>query len=81
MNTAKVLVQPDAAATVAAKLATLPEVAATWNLENFIPADQDQKLPAIEAAQKALGQIFAARRKSPPVMPRLSPRLNRARRH
>ena len=58
LNTAKVLVQPDAAATVAAKLATLPEVAATWNLENFIPADQDQKLPAIEAAQKALGRIL-----------------------
>jgi uncharacterized protein len=58
LNTAKVLVQPDAAATVAAKLATLPEVSATWNLANFIPADQDQKLPAIEAAQKALGPIL-----------------------
>jgi hopanoid biosynthesis associated RND transporter like protein HpnN len=58
LNTAKVLVQPDAAATVATTLATLPEVAATWNLENFIPVDQDQKLPAIEAAQKALGPIL-----------------------
>ena len=59
LNTAKVLVQPDAAATVATSFATLPEVAATWNLENFIPVDQDKKLPAIEAAQKALGPILA----------------------
>jgi hopanoid biosynthesis associated RND transporter like protein HpnN len=54
LNTAKVLVQPDAAGAVAAKLAALPEVAATWTIESFIPANQEQKLPAIEAAAKAL---------------------------
>ena len=54
LNTAKVLVQPDTASAAAAKLAAVPEVAATWTLENFIPANQDQKLPMIEAAGKAL---------------------------
>jgi hypothetical protein len=54
LNTAKVLVQPDTASAAAAKLAAVPEVAATWTLENFIPANQDQKLPMIEVAGKAL---------------------------
>jgi hopanoid biosynthesis associated RND transporter like protein HpnN len=55
LNTARVLVQPDDTNTVVTKLAALPEVAATWTLESFIPANQDQKLPAIEAAEQALG--------------------------
>ena len=54
LNTARVLVPADAAAAAVAKLAALPEVAATWTLESFIPADQDQKLPIIEAAAKTL---------------------------
>jgi uncharacterized protein len=55
LNTARVLVQADAARSVVAKLAALPEVAATWTLESFIPTDQDQKLALIETAEKALG--------------------------
>jgi hypothetical protein len=62
LNTTRVLVQPDEANTVAAKLAALPEVAATWTLESFIPTNQDQKLSAIEAAEKALGPTL----RSPP---------------
>ncbi|MGO9681214.1 MAG: MMPL family transporter [Beijerinckiaceae bacterium] len=54
LNTARVLVQPADVGTAVAKLAALPEVAATWTIENFVPANQDQKLPAIEAAEKAL---------------------------
>jgi uncharacterized protein len=54
LNTAKVLVPPDDVGTVAAKLKALPEVAAIWTLESFIPTDQDQKLPIIEAAEKKL---------------------------
>jgi uncharacterized protein len=55
LNTARVLVQPADVGTAVAKLAALPEVAATWTIESFVPANQDQKLPAIEAAEKALG--------------------------
>jgi hopanoid biosynthesis associated RND transporter like protein HpnN len=54
LNTAKVLVRPEEAGPVAAKLATLPEVAATWTLENFVPKNRDQNLPVIEAAAKRL---------------------------
>jgi uncharacterized protein len=54
LNTARVLVQPDEASAAVAKLAALPEVAATWTIESFVPAGQEQKLPAIEAAAKAL---------------------------
>ena len=54
LSTARVLVAPDDAAAVVKKLSALPEVAATWTLNSFIPADQDQKLPMIEAAAKSL---------------------------
>jgi len=54
LNTAKVLVRPEEAGPVAAKLAALPEVAATWTLESFVPANQDQNLPVIETAKKRL---------------------------
>ncbi|HTV29655.1 MAG TPA: MMPL family transporter [Xanthobacteraceae bacterium] len=54
LNTARVLIQPDAARSVAARLSALPEVAATWTIESFVPADQDQKLAKIEAAEKSL---------------------------
>lgn len=54
LNTARILVHPDAAGTVTAKLAAVPEVATTWTLENFIPVAQDQKLPVIDAAGKTL---------------------------
>jgi hypothetical protein len=54
LNTAKVLVRPEEANAVAGKLSELPEVAATWTLESFVPANQDQNLPVIEAAEKKL---------------------------
>jgi hopanoid biosynthesis associated RND transporter like protein HpnN len=54
LSTARVLVQQDAVATTTAKLSAVPEVGATWTLDSFVPADQEQKLPTIEAAQKAL---------------------------
>jgi hopanoid biosynthesis associated RND transporter like protein HpnN len=58
LNTAKVLVPAAEVGDVIAKLRAVPEVAATWTLEYFVPADQDQKLPLIEAAQKALDPTF-----------------------
>jgi uncharacterized protein len=54
LNTAKVLVPAGDTGAVIAKLKALPEVAATWTIDNFVPADQDKKLPVIEAAQKSL---------------------------
>ena len=50
LNTARVLVQPEEAGAVAAKLTALPEVGATWTIDSFVPAGHEQKLPAIEAA-------------------------------
>jgi hopanoid biosynthesis associated RND transporter like protein HpnN len=67
LNTAKVLVPPDAVSTVVAKLAALPEVATTWTLDNFIPPEQDQKLPIIEAAEKALAPALHAPPRPPPT--------------
>jgi uncharacterized protein len=58
LNTARVLVPPDAVAAVTTRLAAVTEVAAMWTLENFVPGDQDQKLPAIEAAEKALAPVL-----------------------
>jgi uncharacterized protein len=55
LNTAKILVPADAAGAVASKLAALPEVATVWTLESFVPSNQEQKLPAVEAGEKALG--------------------------
>jgi hypothetical protein len=43
-----------AADQVAAKLRTLPEVSRALTLSSFIPADQQQKLPPIQNAAKAL---------------------------
>lgn len=54
LSTAKVLVEPHEVHTVEAKLAALPQVAATWTLESFVPANQEQKLPVIETAKEAL---------------------------
>jgi uncharacterized protein len=54
LNTAKVVVPSDSTGAVVTTLAAVPEVATTWTLGSFVPADQDQKLPAIETAAKAL---------------------------
>jgi uncharacterized protein len=58
LNTAKVLVQPGNLDTAVAKLRALPEAATTWTLASLVPADQNQKLPIIEAAEKTLGPIL-----------------------
>jgi uncharacterized protein len=60
LNTARVVVPQTDADAVAKKLAALPEVARTWTLDSFVPTDQDQKLPVIEAAEKALGPVLRA---------------------
>jgi uncharacterized protein len=60
LNTAKLLVQPNEVDSVVAKLAARPEVATTWTISNFIPQSQDQKLPIIAAAQKALSPTLNA---------------------
>jgi hopanoid biosynthesis associated RND transporter like protein HpnN len=66
LSTAKVLVPPGDAAAVAAKLQAVPEVAATWSLESFIPANQDQNLPIIETAEKTLGPTLGSPRRPAP---------------
>ncbi len=64
--TAKVLVRPDEVAAAVAKLSALPQVAATWSLENFVPSDQEQKLTAIAAVKKKLDPaLHAAARPAP----------------
>src|ERR1700704_1317105 len=54
-NTAQVLVSSSIeAATVAKRLAEVPEVAQTRTLDSFIPDKQEEKLPLIANAGKAL---------------------------
>jgi hopanoid biosynthesis associated RND transporter like protein HpnN len=59
LSTARVLVPKDEVGAVVKKLAALPEVAATWTIDSFVPKDQDQKLPAIKAAAEALGPVLS----------------------
>jgi hopanoid biosynthesis associated RND transporter like protein HpnN len=64
--TAKVVVPPADAAAAVAKLSALPQVAATWTLENFVPSDQEPKLTAVAAAKKKLDPaLHAAARGAP----------------
>jgi uncharacterized protein len=60
LSTAHVIVPQDQVGDVAKKLGALPEVATTWTLDSFVPKDQDQKLPVIEAAEKALDPALRA---------------------
>jgi hopanoid biosynthesis associated RND transporter like protein HpnN len=55
-----------AADQVAAKLRTLPEVSRVLTLSSFIPADQQQKLPLIQNAAKALLPLLNPAAPSPP---------------
>ena len=48
----------DAANAIAAKVSKLPEVARATTLSFFIPADQDERLPLIAGAGKALAGAF-----------------------
>jgi uncharacterized protein len=60
-NSAQVLVgSHDEAMAVAAKLSALPEVARTLTIDRFVPADQEQKLPLIQAAARALQPALTA---------------------
>jgi uncharacterized protein len=60
-NSAQVLVRShDDAVAVASKLSALPEVAQTRTIDTFIPADQDDKLPLIQNAARALGAALHA---------------------
>src|SRR6516225_7449586 len=56
----------EAADRLAAKLRTLPEVARVTTLSNFIPADQQQKLPLIQNAAKVLLPLLNPTAPSPP---------------
>jgi uncharacterized protein len=51
---------------IAAKLSALPEVARVVTLSSFIPADQQQKLPLIQAAAKTLLPVLNPAAPSPP---------------
>jgi uncharacterized protein len=51
---------------VAAQLRNLPEVARALTLSNFIPTDQQQKLPLIENAAKTLLPVLNPTAPSPP---------------
>jgi hopanoid biosynthesis associated RND transporter like protein HpnN len=55
-----------AADQVAAKLRALPEVSRVLTLSSFIPADQQQKLPLIQNAAKALLPLLNPAAPSPP---------------
>jgi len=66
LSTARVLVAPTAVKDIAAKLSKLPEVAATWTLESFVPSGQEQKLPIIKKAQEALAPTLASPVRPPP---------------
>jgi len=55
VNAAQILANsPEDAAAAAKRLAALPEVAQTRTLDNFIPADQDRKLPLVQRAATVL---------------------------
>ncbi len=54
LSTARILVRAEDAGAIGTKLSGLPEVARTWTLESFIPANQDQNLPTIDDAREKL---------------------------
>ncbi len=67
LNTAEVVTQPDALDATVAKLRALPEVATTWSIQSFVPANQDKNLPTIEAANKTLGPTLHSPPQPPPT--------------
>jgi hypothetical protein len=69
----------EAANAIAAKVSKLPEVSRATTLSFFIPADQDQRLPEIEAAGKALAPAFdPANALAPPTDKEVVENLNDA---
>ena len=65
------ILAPDAAAaaTVAAKVATMPLVGQVITLDSFVPADQPEKLALIADAAGLLGPTLAPRSPAAPVTP------------
>ena len=59
LSTARILVRAEDAGAIGTKLSGLPEVARTWTLESFIPANQDQNLPTIDDAREKLAPALA----------------------
>ena len=66
MKTARALVSPEQTEAVAAKLRALPEVAATWTIDSFVPVDQEKKLESIENAKKTLEPDLHSAPRPPP---------------
>jgi hopanoid biosynthesis associated RND transporter like protein HpnN len=66
LKTAKLLVAPEKLATTVDKLRALPEVAATWTIDSFVPADQEKKLESIGNAKKSLVPELHATPRPPP---------------
>ncbi|SFQ28775.1 hypothetical protein SAMN05216330_12348 [Bradyrhizobium sp. Ghvi] len=50
---------------IAKRLSSLPEVARVVTLTNFIPTDQEQKLAALHATDRAIGPVLNPRGKRP----------------
>jgi uncharacterized protein len=67
LNSARVLVPPQDAASIIAELHALPEVGTTWTIDSFVPADQDQKLTLIQSAEKTLGPALQSAPQPPPT--------------
>jgi hopanoid biosynthesis associated RND transporter like protein HpnN len=51
----------DAARELSARLAALPEVSGVVSIANFLPTDQDAKIPIIQGAQAKLAGVFDMR--------------------
>ena len=66
LKTARALVAPEQTEAIAAKLRALPEVAATWTIDSFVPVDQEKKLELIENAKKSLGPELHSTPRPPP---------------
>jgi uncharacterized protein len=65
-RTARLLVAPEQAPAVVSKLRALPEVASTWTIDSFVPADQEKKLEAVGKAKESIEPaLHAAPRPSP----------------
>jgi hypothetical protein len=61
LKTARALVAPEQTEAVAAKLRALPEVAATWTIDSFVPVDQEKNLSRLKMQKRLLSQICTAR--------------------
>jgi uncharacterized protein len=59
LSTARILAPSGEVDALVAKLRALPEVASTWTIDSLVPSDQDQKLSAIEAAEKSLSPALS----------------------